>query len=266
MEELRTSMNTETAEEQKVDNRKDSAHIVFDEPIPFKANADVKYLSSISFLQEVSTVMHSAYADFEGCKLVPMKDGNCYIIFYFNHNVYPEDTDKIIACTAESPSIKAKNNTLRAIRLADSYRTNGEKYYLTDDGKSSIADLLIPGNLVFEPSGAVKWNKVVADVADPQHPAYMYGPRGVQVLTAVSYIDPSRIASLMYGDGRADDSSAPQWEYVVKCHNSLMPNRGQFGQIYGGMMLSITKISVEETNRLARDLGFQQAPGLDIIR
>lgn len=251
-----TSNANVTAEEQK-----EAAHIVFEEHAEFKSNADVKYLSSVSFAQDVSTVMHGVYADFEGCKLQTMKDGSCYFHFYFNHNSYP-DTDKIVACTPQAPNVSAKNQTLYNIRLADSYRNNGEKYYLTEDGKSTIADLLIPGDFVFDRNTRkVKWNKVVVDVADPNPNMRLY-INSLQMLTQVSYIDPCRIAALMYGDG-SEETGIPQWEYVVRAHNSLMPNRGF---VQSGVMLSIERISVEETNRLARELGIQQAPGLDIIR
>lgn len=255
--------NVNAAETQE-DVTKEPAHIFFEETLDFEANADVKYLASVKFLQNVSDVMHSVYADFEGCKLVPMKDGNCYIVFYFNHNNHSEAEagGKIIACTPMAPNVNAKNETLRSIRLADSYRSNGEKYYLTDDGKSTIADLLIPGQFTFKDNGRVRWDKITFEVADP-NPQYSYYNRQMQMLTSVLYIDPSRIAALMYGDGRTDETSTPKWEYVVRCHNSLMPNRGQ---VAGGVMLSIERISVEETNKLAFELGIQQAPGLDIIR
>lgn len=258
--------NGTLAEEQKGNSATGDgqAHIFFEQNIDFESNAETKYLSSNKFLQNVSNVMHSVYADFEGCKLVPMKDGSCYIIFYFNHGKYDPSDDKIIACTPIAPNVSATNETLRSIRLADSYRSNGEKYYLTEEGKSSIMDLLIRGNLTFHENGKVKWDKILFEAADP-NPQYAYYNRQMQMLTSVSYIDPCTIAALMYGDGSSKESPNPKWEYVVRCHNSLIPNR--YGQVISsGLMLSIDRISIEETQKLAMELGIQQAPGLDIIR
>jgi hypothetical protein len=267
MEETR-QMNDAAETEQKdstATNVNEDAHIFFEEHIDFKPISDEKYLSSTKFLQTVSSVMHSVYADFEGCKLVPMQNGQSYLVFYFNHNNNVSDGSKIVACTAEAPGTNTvKNETLRSIRLADSFRTNGEKYYLTEDGKSSLADLLVRGNFAFHPNGKVKWDKVVFDTADST-PQYGYFSRTPQMLTSVMYIDPDRIAALIYGEGQ-DDSGFPKWEYTVRIVHNLQPSVvNRFG-VTTGQMLCIERISREETNNLAAELGIQQVSGLDIVR
>lgn len=257
--------NITTETEQK--DVHEEAHIVFEENVPFEPIADVKYLSSREFLQTVTLAMKSVYADYEGCKLVTVNNGQNYVIFYFNHNPNPNSAG-IVALTAEAPGTNTtKNTTLRSIRLADSYRTNGEKFYLTEDGKSTIRDLLVAGNLTFQQNGKVKWDKVVFETSDP-NPQYSAYNRNMQMLTAVSYIDTNKLAALMYGDEK-DANGYSKWEYVVSTVHSLqpssIPNGASFG-IRGDVMLRIERISADETRKLATKLGVQQASGLDIVR
>ena len=256
-------INNTTPETEQKDVHEE-AHIVFEENVDFDPIADVKYLSSRAFLQTVTLAMKSVYADFEGCKLITLNNGQNYVNFFFNHNPGPNG---IVALTADAPGTNTtKNNTLRSIRLADSFRTNGEKYYLTVDGMSTIRDLLVPGDVVFERNGKVKWGKIVFETADPNPPYAAYN-RGAQMLTTVAYIDTNKLAALMYGDEK-DANGYSKWEYVVTSVHSL-PNAAlganAFG-IRGDVMLRIERISAEETRKLAQQLGVQQANGLDIVR
>ena len=238
--------------------------IVIDEHEKFDAIVDEKYLTSKDFCEAVSQIFHTVFADFEGCSLDPIPNSNQVAIgLYFNHRDY-SGSDMPVACSRYVDNNNTKNATLRSIRARNNMLTHGDRFYLTKDGQSAISDLLINGSFLYKNDGTVRWDKCVAEITDPST-QFGYGVNKIQ-LTKVSYVDPIKLAALIYGDTEVDpkDGTETHWVYNIRVLKSL-PNIVGVGQS-NNFMLAVERISTEETEKLANAYGFTFSSGLNIIR
>ena len=96
----------------------------------------------------------------------------------------------------------------------------------------------------------------------------MYGQIPAQQYTKLSLIDPSKIATLIYGE--EDEEDGAKWCYQVTPVFS-MPIMNQYGMANNSdpasKILRIDRVSATEVNNLANKLGFSNIGNkLNIIR
>ena len=254
--------NNETVEERK-EFRINIQGLKFDPII------DSKFIFARDFGEIVSNIFRGVFVDWEGCRISEIKGTNYIgLDFFFNHNDYQDDgRPKAITRNTDT---KTHNTTLGGIRRINNIISNGDRYYLTDDAKDCFKPFLFDniGGLRGQ-QGNINWNRVVSEVAEPNQRSFqMYGQIPVQQFTQVSFIDPSKIATLIYGEDDAEDGA--KWCYQVTPVYS-MPIMSQYGITNNpdpaSKVLRIDRVSATELNDLATKLGFSNIGNkLNIIR
>lgn len=241
----------------------DKFQVLMGEHLKFNSIVDEIYITSRDLSSLVSTVMKQVYADWYGCKFVPIKQmGNALsFLFYFNHD---QKADSVIpnACTKDdTTSDNTENSTIRSIRNRNFRLTEGNAYHLTKEGEEGLSGLIFNTESLYTRDHKVAWNRIVSDVADPQS-QYMFGSQQSQ-LTQVTYIDLIKVITMIYGD---TDEDGRHYAYNARIVRSLPTMAMGAQQGSGNFMLALEKISTEETEKLARDCGFTFNSGLDIVR
>lgn len=219
---------------------------------------DAKYLSATEFCKMISTVFRTAYADYDGCTTEIDQQGNLTVALYFTHaepKLDPGD-DRKIAVTRNLPDDNpVKNETVSLVRRRDNLLKYGDRYYLTDDGKSGLADFVV--NRQIRPDGSINWNNLVADVKINSNVGM-----GDVVDTKVSMLDPVKLATLIYGQ---TDENGDYWEYGVRVMRSL-PQMVSAGPMYKpDYMLAIERVSEKEVQRICNMVGISTMNGINII-
>jgi len=224
----------------------------------FDAIVDEKFISSKEFCSNVSAVFKEIFADYEGCTFNVIPNSNQpNIELYFNHRDF-STSNLPLALTKDIQVDHTRNHVLAQLRERQARLNNGDKYFLTDFAQGLLKDVLIGGSYIFKKDQSVKWDKVVVEVADPQA---RFMPNA-ESYTKVGFVDPTLIASLLYGD----KVNGSNYEYNVRVMRSL-PNFNMGGNTTAdNFILAVERISEEETKRLASMYGFSFSSGLNIIR
>jgi hypothetical protein len=236
----------------------------------FEPILDSKFMFARDFGEIVSKIFREVFVDWEGCRVVDIQVNNVPFIaleFYFNHHEYPEG-DKFHAITRNPENGKQTNNpTLNGIRRFSNAMINGDRYYLTEEAKAIFSHYLFDMRGLYGQHGKINWNSCVSEAAEPiQNYSQMYGQMPVQQYTALSKIDPSKIATAIYGDTNDD----ADWCYQVVPVLS-MPIMSQYGVTNNtdpaNRIIRIDRVSAKELNELAKKLGFSNFGNkLNIIR
>ena len=234
--------------------------ISVDEHEKFDHISDSKFVSSTDFCGLVSQLFN-IYADFEGCSYEVVPGTNSHMIaLYFNHKLAGTDTvledGRGIAITKDA-GVSARNNTLRSTRNFLNRYNNGDRFFLTEDAKSGLAPFLFDQNRsLYKANGEVNWDKVVQEVADGN-----YGMP--QQYTKVSFIDPAKVAEMIYGKV---DEDGTKWVYGVRVLRSVPTISIGGSNVTTNFMLAIERVCENEVFKLAQSLGVGVNSGLNIIR
>ena len=244
--------------------------IMVDEHAKFNPISDTKYLTSVEFCEIVSSLFRNIFADWEGCKMAPLQGANTLqMLFYFNHKEQViANSDLCRGCTKDEDST-TKSQTLAALRHRDHLLTNGDSYHLTEDGMSSLRDFLYDNANLYKRNGDVDWKKVVAEASD--YVAQGYGQPVAQQLTQISWIDPVKLATLIFGENDDNGEDNANWVYNIRVLRSMPSANYSFGMYVGNnqpqnYLLAIDRISGEETKKLAALYGLVLGNGLGIVR
>ena len=235
---------------------KKAFEIVVEEHEKFAHIMDAKYLSSTELCGIISGLFKEIYADYEGCTFdIPKGTNIPTISLFFNHrdvNLGSLPT----ACSKDVVDEKTKNATLRSTRSFQHRVNNGDRFFLTDEGKEGLAPFVLDSKNFYQKDGNVNWGKIVTDVADLNTGVPMQ-------YTKVSFIDPAKIMELIFGKKDADDTS---WIYGVRIIRSI-PTFSVVGAVASeNFMLAIERVCEEEVIRLSNQLGLAVTSGLNIIR
>ena len=236
----------------------------------FDPIVDSKFMFARDFGEIVSNIFRGFFVDWEGCTISDIKGTNFVgLDFFFNHNEYPETDTKVRAITRNKDT-KTQNATLSGVRRFNNMINNGDRYYLTELAQKTFKPFLFDniGGLYGQHNN-VNWNRAVSEVAENNQKAFqMYGQIPSQQYTKLSFIDPSKIATLIYGE--EDEEGGAKWCYQVTPVFS-MPIMNQYGMAQNAdpasRILRIDRVSATELNNLATKLGFSNIGNrLNIIR
>lgn len=243
-------------------NTESALDINVEQHLKFNSISDVMYTNNTEYCGAASNLFRGVYSDCVGSRLVLIPQTNqLQLQLFFDHReVAPED-GKFRAISRDG-KVTAANPTLAAIRRRDHLLNEGDRYYLTPDGKSGLTKFLFDGPTVFEKNGDVKWNRVVAEVSDSSN-QYM-SQQLPQQLTQVSFIDPVKVAAALYG---STDDDGEQWVYNVTVKRSIaaVNSYPYYAANNNNLILAIERISVEQTKKLAAQYGLVFNNGLGII-
>ena len=220
----------------------------------FEHISDSKFTTSTDFCERVSALFSKIFSDYEGCNFGFLPGSNAPAIsLYFNHK---EDSSVLpCACSKEDTTQKAANATLRSTRSYNSRLINGDKYFLTDEGKAL-------GEFVFDNfyewkngNRNVQWGKLVSEVADGNFAV-------PQQYTEVRFLDAAKLAEVIYGTY----DNGTEWVYGVRIMRSIPTFTMATGMSTAGYAIAIERVSKNEVERLAKQFGLNTRAGLNIIR
>lgn len=225
------------------ENTRTPFKIELEEHLPFNYIATTKYISSNELAKAASDLFHGVFADYEGCTFdVPVNQPNVapYFSLFFNHGEYDENA--ITACELANGAKSGKSDVLSRVRYRDAQLQNGDRYYLTEDGKDVVKTLLT--RQMFNNNNP-NWARIVSEYTEGRQGLYGYNS---PQYTKASFIDPDRLCALLYGEKEGDDTV----EYHVSIFGPMASYQGQQTTNY---MLAITKVSVKEIEAAYNKLG-----------
>ena len=208
---------------------------------PFIGIASTKYITSNDLCKEASEIFRSVFADCEGCTFDVV--GNVpTLAVVFNHGSY--DKDARVACTREA-TVDSSAGIVARMRTRDHLLANGDRFFLTEDGKDAFRELL-----TFQAynNGKPNWGKVVVEFSENQQQRF-YGMNAPQY-TKVGFIDLAKIAALIWGTEKDGDSMDYE-VHIVRALNSGVP-----GMPPSNFMLAVTQVSSKELQNTYEKLGF----------
>ena len=237
--------------DQKKDNSTRTKFVIeFEEHQPFDGVADCKFITSSELQKLASELFRGVFADFEGCLFEVWNNQNrggfleSHISLLFNHGNYPGER---VAC--EIPENKRTGSTaIDFQRRHDHQMRDGDRYYLTADGKDAIESLLTPMRFNH---GKIDWKGIVSEWSETN--TMMYGVKAPQY-TKVSFIDLNNLCRLIFGD---KDENGEKVEYQVSIVGAMnAPYPGMMPNMMSNYMLSITRVSEKQIKSLYEKLGF----------
>lgn len=243
-------------------NTKDPFKIVVDEHETFDYIMKSAFTNTTKFCELACNLFRGIFADFYGLTFEVVPGTNNYMVSaYFDHIDHGDDRT---AVSKDAQDInKVKNTVLRSTRNYARRLTEGDKYQVTEDGASALADFLFDPSLnrgIYTKDGDVNWNKLCSEVADGA--GYGAVPRQ---LTKISFIDPTKLAAAIYG---SEDENGNKLVYGVDIKRS-MPSFNTFtGNAVGtnGFILQISVISESKVIELCNEAGICFQNNLNIIR
>src|SRR5574344_77517 len=243
-------------ERQNVTDNKDKEEfkITIDEHMEFEPICDSKFITSTDLCTLFSQLFSQCFADYEGCSF-ETPGGVPSITLYFNHKENLDPT-KPLACSKDAPEDKIQNSTLRRTRLLQDRMVNGDRFRLTEVGKSGLKDLIVDDRRLLNQNNDIQWNKIVSDVVDPAS-GFMVG----QQYTQVTNLDPAKILGVLYGSGNNDEN----WAYAVQIIKSMpVVSMGQVAN--KNFMLNVLRVSDKNITEFTKKIGLTVSSGLNIIR
>ena len=227
----------------------------------FSPVSETMYVRSNDLCALVSEVFHAAFADFYGCVLETVGGQEPVISLFFDHADHKDDPKgRPCACEMAAGQGVEGNNVLARSRQRDSLMRDGDRYFLTEDGKDVISELLI--RRLVPNNGNINWKNIVGEYYD-QTTQNMYFGRQAPQYTKVSGIDIKKICALIFGTKDDKDS----YDYAFQILGALnfnnaytMPGNPQVANY----TISITRAHAKEINEIYSKLGI--ASGSNIIQ
>lgn len=253
MSETTNASTVDETKREKYRINKDGAAMTDFEPI-----AETQYIRSQELCSMVASIFHQAFADFHGCKFEVQQNGEPTISLFFDHADHSSDS-KPCACTLTNVKKGNNNDIIQRARVRDTLMKDGDRYYLTEDGKDVITDLLI--RRFIKNNGQVEWRTVVGEYSDQTAQNQWMGRPAIQY-TKVSFIDPKLICKLIYGSKDNDDT----FDYGVQILCPLDNRINQF-QMMGAptsmnYMLKIERAHSKALNEVYSKIGIAQGSNI----
>ena len=250
-------------QEQKDKEKKIESLLTITEHDEFDPIVGVKYLSAKEFCETVSSIFKVVFGDFEGCIINGIGGSNqVEIKLFFNHT--NTNGDLPVCCSKEIDEAGTQNALLAKTRRYNARMTMGDRYFVTEEGKATLAPLLISNRSLLNNNGTINWGKVCSEVADTTS-QYAFEPMRQQY-TCISFIDPVKLIELIYGTDSEDTGN--KWVYNLRVVNSIanmnLLNNNPNSPM--NWMLGIDRISEKETIKLASRYGLTVSNGLEMVR
>lgn len=238
-----SSAQTNQATEKKEDRKPFTINL--DEHLPFNGMSETMFISSNELGKAAADVFRGVFSDFEGCIFEVPQNGLPYFSLIFNHGEYDESAQ--VACERLNGVKAGQNDVLSRMRYRDVQLQNGDRYFLNEDGKDVVKSLLFPRAYN---NGNPNWQSIVSEYSERSNNMYGYATQ----YTKVSFIDPNRICSLLFGEKDEENDD------VVDYHATIFtPMSTVAGQTAYNYMLSIIRVSAKEVGAAYEKLGLASA-------
>lgn len=224
------------------------------EPLKLDVIAETAYIFSSDFCKSISELYRNVFADFEGC-IFETANGIPTVSLIFNHGQYDEGAT--VACSRLGDKTVG-SSIIDRTRSRDRQLTEGDRYYLTDDGKDAIKQILIPR--IYN-NGNPNWKTIVSDWTD-RNVNTMYTFQQPVQYTKIAFCDLNRLCSILYGD---KDSDGNKVEYDVTIKSPWGPAGNTNSGIVSNYILAVTKVNAKEVRSMYEKLGYGTY-GSNIVR
>lgn len=245
------------------------------EQTPFDTTMDSMLLRSTEFCAFVNQMFSPFYADYEGSTYETIQgSGIPMVCLFFNHLDWSKDKNPT-ACERDGMQKNVQNSLLARRRQYDRRMIDGDRYTVTEDGRSGIGDFIYKKHIVSSPwfrdkntgRDRIDWRRVTAEVADPNNRFMMQQngrPMGSQY-TKISYLDPAAIVQAIFG---ATDEDGGQLEYAVNIVNTLPGIGNMYNQnrTSNDWLLCINRAHTESVMKYASMYNVPMQNGLNINR
>ena len=226
------------------DNNKRTPLSISVDAEPFNAIAATKYVTSNDICKYAAELFKSIFADCEGTRF-DVIGYQPTISVIINHGIY--DKDAIVACRREADINNNSNSSvLQRVRNRDRLLANGDRYFITEDGKDIFTPLV--SYQVYN-NGKPNWGKVVGEYNEGNRTYYGYTNQ--TPYTKIGFVDIGAFSKIIWGK---KDSNGEPVEYdanIVRALNSGVP-----GMPPSNYMLAITRVSAKELQNTYEKLGF----------
>lgn len=202
------------------------------EPIPFDGLLKSKIISTIDLSKLVNSVFKNALADYEGCIILPMQNGQFDCTLYFKDHGGPvRGGDQI----KNLISVSGQNRVGSAVDKITAFnnRTSNKLYSLSEETKQILSEFI---NI--KKNQKINWNQLVFEQAEQAYNATI-------VYVKVCGIDIVRILKKIYG-GKVDGDRR---DYNI----TLMRPTG-----LNNYLISIQQLDTKEVEKLAQSVGIIQ--------
>ena len=226
--------------------------VEIEETVPYKADAEIKILTSNELCKLANTLFHALFADYEACYFDATKNGPATITAVFNHREHVEGAHYAVDKAANAKD--AGNDVIQRARAFDRLAKEGDRYHITEDGKDIFKKFLSPR--FFERNGKVNWGLLVSDYVEQTN--RFYG--NTQQLTKIEGIDPRMLCFALFG--KEDNGEKLYYAVEVK---AAISNFNSVGIANPNYVLHITRAHEDHINDTYDKLGLGSA-GSRLIR
>ena len=219
---------------------------------PFNATEECKFIPSDKLCKLVSSMFRGAFADWEGCFFDIFQYNNRgpiipSISLIFNHGRYD---GRVTACEL-STGKSTGNAVIDSVRNRDNRNKNGDRYYLTEDGKDVVSKLLIRNNATVK-NGKIDWRYIVSEWTDPNQNSF-YGAMPQKQFTKVSFIDIGALCGKIYGEKNEDGD--PYEYYINVATAPAVQSPYQISPAQMKYVLNIKRTTNKAVAKAAEDAG-----------
>ena len=225
-------------------------------------------------LCNLANMIFSNFADHYGTKIVMQPNGVLTFSVLFAQ-IENQDEEKYYAFEPGSSLYKGKRESgLRRILQLDKTITNGNKFQITEDGKSAMLKYM--ENDTKDGKGNVKWNNPNIITTHLEQPIGGMNPIPCNVINFVSV---TRVleeiygtkARLLTGISESGDAIIEETDvYYMIIPGAVVPKHSIYGMNTpsneGPFQVEIKQISSPMTGKTLRDLGINYAYSSNIIR
>lgn len=239
---------------QSNESKREKFEIVVDEHAVLPTISKTAYLSTVDFCKLVSELFRGVFADFEGC-IFESGGMEPTISLLFNHGQY--DDDATCACERAGGNVSG-SSIIDRTRNRDRQLAEGDRYYLTEDGKDAIGSLLTTKAYN---TGNPNWKTLTSEWQD-RSVGNMYNYGQLPQYTKISNVSIQRLCSLLYGN---KDANGEYVEYDVRVATPIIPAGAGVMPVSPNYILTITTITASEVAKIYEKLGYSSV-GANIVR
>lgn len=239
------------------ETKREPFKVQIDEHFDFSPIASSRYITSNKFCALVSELMRNIFVDFEGSSFAVTPGMEPTIDLIFNHGDYEHDGKNVFA--VERANAKSVGSTvIDRGRTRDAYTRDGDRYYLTDDGKDFVKDLLI--RKMYN-NGNPDYRKIVSEFIE-RGPVNSYFVQSKPQYTKVSFISLNRLCALLFG---SKDAAGEPVEYTVNVASPLPGYQINGSSTAQNYVLNIQQIDSKELAEFCNSIGLGTS-NLNIVR
>lgn len=208
---------------------------------PIESGVDI---SSEKLCDYVFDFFSGIFADFEDCQFTVIGQQKPTITLYFNHKDYAE-TDRV--GVKKGGDKEFGNSILDRSRRRDRIIAAGDRYFLTEDCKDILEDLIPHGF-----NQKIDWKNYVSEVNFNNYQTGYKQPN----LTCVTGISVERICEKIKLIAPNDPDDRYEYAFTIKAeltNNNMMIMGNNFTRNY---LLTIMKASEKELDKVYAELGY----------